>query len=1064
MNESITYYCAAKAGNSMKKLSLSIIVFLLLLPVVVLASGFSDVPGSIPIGFKRPPATDLKYHGKILLPHEAVKLHESGIDLSDISPEESDIWKNQENVPELPDELDEMEVQNNDSVKYLSKIISRSGNFRFSAFKEMAGGEKAFTFMLSKKIHNILLRAAVLRKLGYVVPPVKHLPKLKLSFDSKFEKENFVNRMAEDTFGDPARWIIQNSEDGKEIILQDLIVMNADDLIYNLALGFVPASIIRGRRAMNSLLIPFSLTDIPESVNLFPWHGGTVISGHVKVDYEAAFEFSTPYEDARWILKRLKKLKRKDFFEIADRGRFPHEVRTLVAHKLIARRNSLLRFFDIEAEEIDFDPKVTEGEFLVDGKLKKETWEGHASRYAYGDPESPLSSSEIFAYFKSKTISNIISNLVHAFNTKIIPQTDIQQELIQRQMNRAVSAYRNALLNGGPLQPEPVSVFAIPTFGANFIASREIIAGSYLGTDNVVQLADSIGASFSIGAFLGTDLVQAPWVVSGGVNGHLTRTYSHIRPIKSMKKALKTSFRNILIPLHKRKIGKMLDRVIDENLENAEIDDEQRQKRLTEILNVFKENLEIGESLMITDTIGAGFSARGGYQFTSLLKAYVGFRAKQIVLSRLHILRKNEDTVHVYKDLGGVSSVGINFGVNAFIPVVKISAEADGGKSKTKFHVLSINDNIKINPDIFKTVGALRTLLVKNSLEQVKAIAKPYFLKHSFQENKGGFSLLIFKAKGLKARDFVTVQHPEGAKKYFYRRVQGHREGIDFQTTFLDVVNALIKELTDQDDINLSSSGSGNPADTFYGKAYSRSVVFEGEVVDPESESYRTNGTMRRSFVSVVHRWKGWKISHKKAKKILKKMNKKYGPHFYPDTVLNETQKLELYQIKLNLYFYENAVRTMAELSRASVKKLFRKHGVFTENNSSCCSETGREPEEILGDTVRSFRWYQKKYKKALLKNKLSKISAYASKMVSLVESTMNVDGIMKMAGGSKNVYIYSRMEGFRTGDENGDRPFVSNSVGEIGSQRFKGPLFDMQEKIGMTEAEFFGYWIQDRL
>ena len=60
--------------------------------------------------------------------------------------------------------------------------------------------------------------------------------------------------------------------------MQDLLVMNTTEPIYNLAMGtvdtidenFQGVDMVQGRRTIKSLLLPFAMVDVPESINLFP--------------------------------------------------------------------------------------------------------------------------------------------------------------------------------------------------------------------------------------------------------------------------------------------------------------------------------------------------------------------------------------------------------------------------------------------------------------------------------------------------------------------------------------------------------------------------------------------------------------------------------------------------------------------------------------------------------------------------------------------------------------------------------------------------------------------------
>ena len=92
--------------------------------------------------------------------------------------------------------------------------------------------------------------------------------------------------------------------------------MSSQDHYYNLSLGYLPPSVIQGRRLLNSILIPYALVEVPESVNMFPWHAGRIINKQFKMDFDNAENFSTTYGDARWMVRRIAALSRSDWKEV----------------------------------------------------------------------------------------------------------------------------------------------------------------------------------------------------------------------------------------------------------------------------------------------------------------------------------------------------------------------------------------------------------------------------------------------------------------------------------------------------------------------------------------------------------------------------------------------------------------------------------------------------------------------------------------------------------------------------------------------------------------------------
>ena len=1019
------------------------------------------IPGIIPKDASLAPASDLFYQGKVLLPHKAKELKLSGVvaDLSTLSPRSSDIWRD-DGADRLfkPKKID---LNSGATVKYLEPILSRPGNFRFTGIYAASSGAKTYTFFLAKTAHNVLLRAALLKKLGYTIPSIKHLPKIKIKFDSALGVELFKTRLYTDTFGDPKRWVLDHPVDAKEIELRDVLVLESDVQYYNLALGYVPEHLIMGRRVLNSLLIPYAFTNVPESVNMFTWHAGSILSESIRMDYTESAEFSTTIDDGRWIARKIGALtKRSDFEEIVKAAALPEVVGILLTEKLISRRETLCKLFTLNCSPIPFDVKKTvgDGKILKNGKLLQLEWPEYASRFAFGDPVSPLSNSEIFSLFKSKTISNIISNLISKFNEKFMPRTDLTKKIIEKQTAKAREKFIEYLKTGVP-QKTSFGAWGIPRYGTNIIVSRDIVAGSYLGTDNVVQLVDTIGVTVDGGAFIGTDGIPTPWVVSGDVKGYFTRRYSHLKPIKSMKKALNTPYRDILVPWLKRDFGKMFDPFMRADF--TELGDEEKQIFVAKIMAEFNKLMEVGESMIITDSIGGKLQLNAGYKFTDIIRAEASFFASQTVISRLHIHRSSENSIQIYKDLGKMGSLGFGISLQAKIPIIKMTFKKSKGSAKTKFYELDINDKLDRNPNFLKNIIALRALLLHNSLELINVLKKPYIVKHKLAEYSRERDFFIFRKKKQKQTTRMVVIHPQGAEKRFYRKQQGKRKGKNYEAMAIDILNGILNENEDNS-IALANANNGNPGDSFLGSSFSRNVAYEGEI----EESAKKKGIIKKPFVNIAYSWKGWKVSYNKLKKILSQFNKKYAFNFFPKNILNTTQSLQLYQVSLNIYFYDTAMAHMVSLSDDAILKIFREHGSYKLKKSlgGLLKRVRGGNKKHLKRVMKKFIKAKNKYIKAQGKLDLKKAVRNGLKMASIAENILNLEGFLQLVGGKENIYIHSRISGFREGDESGDTPLVSNSIGEIGGEFFAGPLQAMKSRLGMTESEFFVYWMLGKI
>ena len=210
--------------------------------------------------------------------------------------------------------------------------------------------------------------------------------------------------------------------------------------------------------------------------------------------------------------------------------------------------------------------------------------------------------------------------------------------------------------------------YVFPIARGQFILGRKVVAGTYLGTNNRIQLVDSIGVSVSGGAYIGFDGIPTPLTIVASAQANLSRTYAHIRPITGIKRALKYPFKNILVPLLKRKYGHAFYDLV--NVDLNKLSAEEKQKRINDALKLFTENMEIGESIIITDSVSAGISANVGVNYLRLLSVGASVNANEIVIGRLHITRKSENVVHIYRDLGNLHQLGWESS-RAGIPVLR---------------------------------------------------------------------------------------------------------------------------------------------------------------------------------------------------------------------------------------------------------------------------------------------------------------------------------------------------------------------------------------------------------
>ncbi len=1057
--------CPGGRGEEEMK-TFKLVVSVLLLSVVAnaqQASDYTDFPGAVPrVAGTRSAATDLVYNGVTLTPDQADQLRATKkLDLSSLNPANSDIWSpGAKSTTVSPLDI----KSTGETFQYLDTVSSMIGNFRFTVQKNDAGGvNRTYTVFFSKNVHNVLLRRALLMKMGYNVPDVKHLAKFSVKFNGAFSRNQFVESMGKDTFGDTGRWILNaNDKDSDTAVLQDAVIISADNQIYDLSQGSLTAEVVQGRRVLNSLLVPFNLVDVPESVNLLTWHPGRILNDMIYLPYGDADQLMPSYDDARWSAKLISTLTRDDFKQIVLAAALPPPVATLLLEKIISRRNTLMSYFGIQAPKVAFNADVSLGKDLVNGKLVTLDYAGYGSRFAYGDPLAPLSGAEIRAFAKSRLFGIAIDNAVNQFNLNILPRTDLNKKVYDHQIGNAQQNFLTFLKTGQPGKT-PFGMWTTPMFAGNLIVSRDIVTGAYLGTDNLVQIADSFGFSVEGGLFVGVDGLPTQLSVSAQAKLGFVRTYTHIKPIKSIKAAVKEPFKNIVVPLLKKDFAKTLDVVAAMN-PGTEVSEEM-QNLITSTMGEFSKQLGVGESILITDALSKTAAATAGYGLAKNIDIYAALSASKVNIRRLQIFRKDDNTIQIYRDPANYSIMTAAIGFDAIIPIISIKLQRKSGTSQTFFYQLNIQPDAEKNPGIIADVRALRATLLDNNTDAAEALAKPFQINHKFEEKSVDTKFLLWRWLGLETSDQIQAIAPTGEKKNFLYWSEAKMSGKSYEELATNVVARALEEATGSHSIVVETPGTSLPGQGAFGNSVSRRTAFESELALAPSKK-----VINESYVEIAYEWKGWEISKEDILKIIKKISTKFSFNFYPPNVLKQTSKIQLYSLSLKMSIYQEGINTLANTDVKKFKDILIRENKFDDSGDCIsgsvvamytrCDSVQRKAETAM----RKFSRAQKKYFEALKKGDANEASKQGLQMVSAVESLASTKGLVQLVGGVNNVFVQSSINGFRTNDEGGDTAIISDSLGQIGSAKRSGPLRFVQENLGMTDSEFFDYWILNKI
>ncbi|MEK6553620.1 MAG: hypothetical protein AABZ31_00120, partial [Bdellovibrionota bacterium] len=681
------------------------------------ASPLGDSPRHVPLDeYIRPAATDLIYNGKLLFPAEATQLKKQGTDISQLNPAESDIYKNQTTL-----QSDNLNIQSGARVKYLEVIASPLKFYRFNVQDRSTG--EMHTILLGKRAQTLLLRKAMLRRLGYQIPAMKRLARLTVEFSSSIAKADFIeNRgtgLQMNADGDK-EWILNLDDKNSNVIeFQDVIALSPTPAITNVAEGFLEP-LIKGRRAINGLILPYNLVDVT-SVEGLRWCSNPVRQNAINFPLYDNEAFSTSIDDLRWMMRKVSRLTRQDFVEIVKEAQFPYPSDLLMVEKLIARRNCARRIIKTEGQDLPFNPQVSAPPHLVDGQLLKEEFEGFAARYAMGEEESPVAPKEIFSLFESKVIGTAIDKLVSKINSDILPFTSPAQIGMNKQQDELLKDLLSFIKTGKP-RSRDFGIWATPFLQGNLIASREVVAGSYMGTDNRISLVDTFGFAVETGLTGGALGLSPSKLLTGQASMSYLKQFAHVRQLDSVKNSLKEPYRNIIVPLVKKDIAKVIPTGLAAQFEK--LDYEAQVTKAKEIVEVFKSELHDGESIIITESFGPSLGVFAGIDlgkeilFEKRLVAQAAIRAQQQTISRLHLLRIG-DKIHVYKDRGNIKSLSFIVALQANIEVLNIRAKFTKGTASTAFYHASIDPNLDANPDLVLNLAAIRDVLMKSIISKL---------------------------------------------------------------------------------------------------------------------------------------------------------------------------------------------------------------------------------------------------------------------------------------------------------------------------------------------------------
>jgi hypothetical protein len=987
----------------------------------------------------RSASDDLLYENRVLSTREADSLVNSKkVDLSKLNPKPNDLWSN--SVTPINDQQ-AIALKDGETLTYEGSIGSSSGLFRFNAIP--LNGNKIYIIHMDRTLHALLMRKNLLRALGYKIPAMKYLKNVTIKFPSKFAMENFINNeVSNGVVGSANRWIVKNDAQSQQLLLtlQDVAVTEPEENdFYNVALG-VPQDIINSR-SLRALVIPYSLADYYETINKFSWVDGKLDNKSIILQHFTSNEFATTIDDAVWMLIKLNKLTRADYQKIVAESYFPKEFEGLMVEKLISRRNGLNRLFSQKVAELAFNPKISIGSVVKEGKIIQKEFPGYASRFAYGDAESPLEQLSYFLY--SKLESNVIDNLMSKLNSEmsIFDLGDKRTDYFQKQFKEGLDHY----VETGELLPIKVGVWPAPVLDFQLILSRDIILGNYLGTDNLVQLADTFGAGVDIGVFAGIEGLGYDLTSSLKVSTSLVRTYSHLKPVKSLKASLKEPFKNIFVGLLKRSLKEKffnLSELKEINTDAVSTDafKEERKKKIEAVFKEINKGLDVGESLIITDRLVPSVNVRLNFN-QGLIGAGVGVNAGVTVLKRIHLLKKSATILQIYDDSGFVKNIDLSFHVSNYINLIKLNAGMDRGHYNVNSYMVNLDED---GPDLFKNALGVYNVLKSKDFELLAQTNPPVKLDVQFKDKNKGVSLLFWRMKSLTGKTYYDIRAKDGVQGTYYSLEKDFLTGLNPEAFSKQLLNYYIAKSSE--DIQITEEANRNPGESFFGRSHTQKMRFEA-VVDE-------NKKFGQKFLELSDVKQGWAMSEKSIKKFMASVNKKFQANLFEASKI-DFKKLRLYNVAYHMNVYNKGLEKLHSISIAEIEKL--------ENKYKFTRACGEDHPDKATAACGNLSWVKSVMKKC---SKSGSDEEKADCSVALFEKLMDDLDFSDFSAlvGADNFYVYGTIDGFREKSETLNDTVYSNTIGKIGNKQWNGPLDVVRELLGLTGGEFSGSWIRKGL
>ena len=878
-------------------------------------------------------------------------------DLSKLNPIENKFWQNKK-YDAIDTALHEQMPTAEDGVVAKAEALGSVPALGLVTIKVMTAKspQKNYSLTFGLDTHSSLLKAALLRKIGYYQMSPRYYQSIQVKFSDVKSMKNFINEAfcpdnTDDInpsclFVDPIKrgFITDINESAATLKIHGAYLEAQDANVISFFDGLAPSSGSgpeQGERTFRALLIPFVIGDLGESINRYSINPFAVVGDVARVNYFDADYFSqTSGSDARWILRRMAQLTDADWHDIAEASSLPQQYRPLVESKLkINFRNSMRNFFS----KTEFDslyrlnsiPKLSSIN-SDDGSVKQgivtlEKTPGYPQRFSHGPRQSPFESGDFLRFLKVKAQSDTFGWVIDQLVTKV-NKAEFQPHVLDQKING---------IEVGPSGVRPLVTASVLQGGVQANGARMITTGTFYGSSAPVQMVDtvSIGASIGYGRF--AEALSGITSVRGA-NLSYVRNFTHVRPVTSMKDAAKIKFEEVITNFRIKSIASPL-----------------KTGKLSEFLSQLQNN----EVFTITDSI----AVNGQLSWKTGLSALIGIGsvaptlgvsadAGTVNLRQIQFTRTDAG-LQIFIRNNNQKMFGVGLDVDYYINLLKLQTQTTYSDYKTDIFQLNFNadevsrleklsqdaakdpttvisdeDQVKIKANNNLT-RILKALILRSNVDPIYQKGIPfeqrdgnidqYHVDHQLKTKEAKAKFLWLRSSRMKEQhilgirkedipkvvDNVAVQNPT---IQIVSNRQGELVGRDKFGFALNLLDGFIQnKFANAPTLSVESQ---NPSTMPYGQAQWKMVRTDSEFTSPQR-------TGQLPTVSIIeHVWGGWSLKKPQLDQILQsvkaetdKIEMSSGP-ILPDEAFYQVKKVDFFRVTSHLSLLPSAVDRIKQL------------------------------------------------------------------------------------------------------------------------------------------------------